>query len=130
MPLFCPRSEIYEAMQFYGITHHEDGQYDVSFELGAVDRLPKWLRGAMIDGDLYVVSGAGYLSMNDDEDEVHIHPGDWLIYNEDRGMFFVSGNELLEDFEPIPTPERQDATVQVTGVEATALTLTFEGTPV
>ncbi len=129
MPLFCPRSEIYEAMQFYGITHHEDGQYDVSFELGAVDRLPKWLRGAMIDGDLYVVSGAGYLSMNDDEDEVHIHPGDWLMYNEDRGMFFVSGNEMLEDFEEVPAV-RQDATVQVTGVEAKALTLTFEGTPV
>jgi hypothetical protein len=37
---------------------------------------------------------------------------------------------LLEDFEPIPAPVRQDATVQVTGVEATGSTLTFEGTPV
>jgi hypothetical protein len=65
-----------------------------------------------------------------EDEEVHVHAGEYLMYEEGMGIFVVSGNELLEDFEPIPAPVRQDATVQVTGVEATGSTLTFEGTPV
>jgi hypothetical protein len=64
-----------------------------------------------------------------EDEEVHVHAGEYLMYEEGMGIFVVSGNELLEDFEEVPAV-RQDATVQVTGVEATGSTLTFEGTPV
>lgn len=120
MPLYRPRTSIYEAIRFDGVVHHGDGRYDVLFD-SAEDRLPKWLRDGLMDGDVQVVAAAPYLVLGIEEDEVHVHAGDYLMYTEDMGIFVISSNELLEDFEPLPI--QQNATVQVTGVEATGLTL-------
>lgn len=121
MPLYRPRTSIYEAIRFDGVVHHADGRYDVLFD-SAEDRLPKWLRDGLMDGDVQVVAAAPYLVLGIEEDEVHVHAGDYLMYTQDMGIFVISSNELLEDFEEVPVV-RQDATVQVTGVEATGLTL-------
>jgi hypothetical protein len=128
MTQYRPRTDVYEAIRFDGVVHHGDGRYDVSFDF-AEDRLPKWLRDGLIDGDVRVVAAAPYLVLGTEDDEVHVHAGDYLMYEKDSVIFAVSGNELLEDFEEVPVV-RQDATVQVTGVEASGTTLTFEGTPV
>jgi hypothetical protein len=128
MTQYRPRTSIYEAVRFDGVVHHGDGRYDVLFDF-AEDRLPKWLRDALFDGDVQVVAAAPYLVLGIEDEEVHVHAGEYLMYEEGMGIFVVSGNELLEDFEEVPAV-RQDATVQVTGVEATGSTLTFEGTPV
>ena len=103
------------------------------FDAKDSDPLPKWLRDALINNDLTVDLGTSNLSLSiggDIEgDEVHVHPGDWIMYDlntelpeEFAGVFVISGNELLEDFEEVPVV-RQDAVVQVTGVEATGMTL-------
>ena len=120
MTQYRPRTSIYEAIRFDGIVHHADGRYDLLFD-SAEDRLPKWLRDGLIDGDVQV-SDHLYLVLGIEEDEVHVHAGEYLMYEEDSGIFVISGNELLEDFEEVPVV-RQDAVVQVTGVEATGLTL-------
>lgn len=125
MTQYRPRTSIYEAIRFDGVVHHADGRYDLLFD-SAEDRLPKWLRDGLIDGDVQVVAAAPYLVLGIEEDEllgsVHVHAGEYLMYEEDSGIFVISGNELLEDFEEVPVV-RQDAVVQVTGVEATGLTL-------
>ena len=128
MTQYRPRTSIYEAIRFDGIVHHADGRYDVLFDF-AEDRLPKWLRNGLMDGDVQVVAAAPYLVLGIEDEEVHVHAGEYLMYEEGMGIFVVSGNELLEDFEEVPVV-RQDATVQVTRVEASGMTLTFEGTPV
>jgi hypothetical protein len=69
---------------------------------------------------------------------MNIYPEDWVMYKEDVGLFMVSNNELLEDFdiaqedqEPEPQVIRQDATVAVTGVSASGGTMpNIEGVPV
>ena len=123
MPLYRPRTSIYEAILFSGVVFHEDGRYDVLFDMDGSDRLPKWLRHALMDGDLRVTPADTYLLLGIEEDEVHVHPGDYLMYEEGMGMFVISGNELLEDFELLPVV--QDAVVQVTGTEASGSTLNF-----
>ena len=128
MTQYRPRTSIYEAIRFDGIVHHADGRYDLLFD-SAEDRLPKWLRDGLMDGDVQVVAAAPYLVLGIEDEEVHVHAGEYLMYEEDSGIFVISGNELLEDFEEVPVV-RQDATVQVTRVEASGMTLTFEGTPV
>ena len=128
MTQYRPRTSIYEAIRFDGVVHHGDGRYDVLFDF-AEDRLPKWLRNGLMDGDVQVVAAAPYLVLGIEDEEVHVHAGEYLMYEEGMGIFVVSGNELLEDFEEVPVV-RQDATVQVTRVEASGMTLTFEGTPV
>jgi hypothetical protein len=137
MPLFRPRTSIYEAVLFQGVVYKDEAktQYDLLFDLGGSDRLPKWLRDGLIDGDIVVDQGTSNLALGIEGDEVSVHPGDWLMYDLDTGLpedvfagiFVVSGNEMLEDFEPLPV--RQDATVQVTGVEASGLA-PFEGAPI
>jgi hypothetical protein len=129
MPLFRPRTRVYEAIQLDRVEFLEDGSH--SIHLGTKENLPQWLVNALIDDEIVAkIQGDSYLTHFIEGTEVHIHPGDWIMYQGEVGIFVVSGNELLEDFEPIPAPVRQDATVQVTGVEATGSTLTFEGTPV
>jgi hypothetical protein len=140
MPLFRPRTSIYEAVLFQGVVYKDEAKthYDILFDLDGSDRLPTWLRDGLIDGDLTVDRGTSNLALgiDIDGDEVSVQPGDWLMYDLDTelpedfaGIFVVSGNEMLEDFEPIPTPERQDAVVHVVGVEASGMN-PFEGTPV
>lgn len=123
MPLYRPRTSIYEAIRFDGIVHHADGRYDVLFD-SAEDRLPKWLRHGLMDGDVQVAAAAPYLVLGIEDDEVHVHAGEYLMYEADMGIFVISGNELLEDFEEVPI-EPKDATIQVTGISAEIATLNF-----
>ena len=129
MPFFRPRTSTYEAVLFMGVVYKDEAKvyYDILFDLDGSDRLPKWLRDALIDGDLAVDQGTSNLALGIEGDEVSVHPGDWLIYQADIGLFVVSGNELLEDFEPVPAP--QNAEVPVTGVDAHGSN-PFEGAPI
>ena len=131
MPFFRPRTSTYEAILFQGVVYKDEAKeyYDILFDAKDSDPLPKWLRDALINNDLTVDLGTSNLSLSIEGDEVSVHPGDWLMYDlnpelpeEFAGVFVISGNELLEDFEEVPVV-RQDAVVQVTGVEATGLTL-------
>jgi hypothetical protein len=124
MPLYRPRTSIYEAILFQGVVYKDESSahYDILFDMEGGDRFPKWLRDALIDGDLRVTPAQSYLALGIEEDEVHVHPGDYLMHTEDMGIFVISSNELLEDFEPLPI--QQNATVQVTGIEATGTSFT------
>ena len=136
MPFFKPRTSTYEAVLFQGVVYKDEAKvyYDILFDLEGSDRLPKWLRDALIDGDLAVDQGTSNLALGIEGDEVSVHPGDWLMYEMDTGIpdefsgvFVISSNELLEDFEPVAA--QQDAEVQVTGVDARGSN-PFEGVPV
>ena len=138
MPFFRPRTSTYEAVLFQGVVYKDEAKnyYDILFDINPEDRLPKWLRDALIDGDLTVDQGTSNLALGIEGDEVSVHPGDWLMCELDTGIpedfvgvFVISGNELLEDFEEVPVV-RQDAPIQVTGTEASGATMTFEGAPV
>jgi hypothetical protein len=128
----------YEGIQFKGIHFEANGEYDVQFELDPGERLPRWLVNALMDGELYAVPDSTCLLLGEDDDVMNIYPEDWVMYKEDVGIFMVSNNELLEDFdiaqedqEPGPQVIRQDATVAVTGVSASGGTMpNIEGVPV
>ncbi|CAB4190458.1 hypothetical protein UFOVP1202_56 [uncultured Caudovirales phage] len=127
MPFFRPQTRIYEARQYSHVEFAENGAYSAHFN--GTEALPNWLRSALIDEEIYAHPGETFLSLGIEGEEVSVHPGDWIMYQEEVGIFVISGNELLEDFEEVPVV-RQDATVQVTGVEARGLTLPFEGAPI
>jgi len=154
MTKFCPKIMTYEGIQFKGIHFDDNGEYDVQFELDPGERLPRWLVNALMDGELYAVPGlyaapefytapelyaapeSTCLLLGKDDDVMNIYPEDWLMYKEDVGIFMVSNNELLEDFD-IAYPDQepqvipQDATVLVTGVSAKGETRpNVEGVPV
>lgn len=120
MPFFRPQTSNYEAIQFERVEFAENGAVNIHFDTS--EGLPEWLRDALIDGQIVDRQGKSYLISFLEDTEIHIHPTDWIMYQEDMGVFVVSNNELLEDFEEVPVV-RQDAVVQVTGVEATGLTL-------
>lgn len=126
MPLFRLRTRTYEAVLFEGVVHHPDGRQDVLFSESG--RLPKWLRGALIDGDLQVVASASHLVLGLGDDGVHVHAGDYIMYEAGMGIVVVSSSDLLEDFEPVPAV--RDSTVQVTGVEAFGEAFSVMGIPV
>lgn len=138
MTKFCPKIMTYEGIQFKGIHFEANGEYDVQFELDPGERLPRWLVNALMDGELYAVPDSTCLLLGEDDDVMNIYPEDWVMYKEDVGIFMVSNNELLEDFdiaqedqEPGPQVIRQDATVAVTGVSASGGTMpNIEGVPV
>ena len=138
MTKFCPKIMTYEGIQFTGIHFDDNGEYDVQFELDLGERLPRWLVNALMDGEVYAVPESTCLLLGEDDDVMSIYPEDWLMYKEDVGIFMVSNNELLEDFDvaypdPEPGPQviRQDATVAVTGVSASGGTMpNIEGVPV
>lgn len=120
MPFFRPQTSNYEAIQFERVEFAENGAVNIHFDTS--EGLPEWLCDALIDGQIVDRQGESYLISFLEDTEIHIHPTDWIMYQEDGGVFVVSNNELLEDFEEVPVV-RQDAVVQVTGVEATGQTL-------
>lgn len=125
MPFFRPQTRTYEAIQFERVEFAENGAVNIHFDTS--EGLPEWLCDALIDGQIVAKQGESYLISFIEDTEVHIHPTDWIMYQEDVGVFVISGNELLEDFEPVPVT--QNATVQVTGVEAHNIA-PFEGAPI
>ena len=120
MPFFRPQTSNYEAIQFERVEFAENGAVNIHFDTS--EGLPEWLRDTLIDDQIVANQGESYLTSFLEDTEIHIHPGDWIMHQEDMGVFVISNNELLEDFEEVPVV-RQDAVVQVTGVEATGLTL-------
>ena len=136
MTKFCPKIMVYEGIQFKGIHFDDNGEYDVQFELDLGERLPRWLVNALMDGELYAIPASTCLFLGEDDDVMSIYPEDWVMYKEDVGIFMVSNNELLEDFDvayPDQEPQviPQDAVVLVTGVEASAQGgFPVEGVPV
>lgn len=142
MTKFYPKIMTYEGIQFKGIHFDDKGEYDVQFELDPGERLPRWLVNALMDGELYAIPESTCLLLGEDDDVMNIYPEDWLMYKEDVGIFMVSNNELLEDFdydraiahsdqEPESQVIPQDAVILAVGVSAKGETLpNVEGVPV
>lgn len=127
MPFFRPQTRTYEAIQLDHVEFAENGAHSIHF--GIRENLPQWLVNALIDDEIVANQGESYLTHFIEGKGFHIHPSDWIMYHGEVGIFVVSGNGLLEDFEEVPAV-RQDAVVQVTGIEATGATMTFEGAPI
>lgn len=147
MTKFCPKPMVYEGVQFKGIHYDDHGEYDVQFEFDLSKRLPRWLVNALMDGELYAAPDQDCLlaGITAIRGMISIYPEDWVMYKEDLGIFMLSNNKILEDFDVVYQDLEQeqhvikglgphvpqDTVVLAAGVSATGKTWpNIEGVPV
>jgi hypothetical protein len=110
MPLFRKKPVMIEAVQFLRIIFFEQGRHSIEFD--TEETLPKWLRNAMLDGEVAPdVVGGGDLVVKTLEGRHLASPGDWIIRGVKGELYPCKPDIFAMTYEPV---DEQD--VEVTGV--------------
>jgi hypothetical protein len=110
MPLFRKKPVMIEAVQFFGLDVAENGCHNIHFD--TKDALPKWLRDAMMDGNIVPdIVEEGGLIVKTFEGRTCATPGDWIIRGEEGELYPCKPSIFAKTYEPV---DEQD--VEVTGV--------------
>ena len=110
MPLFRKKPVMIEAMQFEGVSFAGNGHYSIEFN--TTESLPKWLRDAMMDGNIVPdIVEEGGLIVKTLEGRHIATPGDWIIRGVKGEIYPCKPDIFAMTYDPV---DEQD--VEVTGV--------------
>ena len=110
MPLFRKKPVIIDAVQFESVSFAGGGLYRINFD--TTDDLPKWLRDAMMDGNIVpdVVEEGGVIVKTLEGSHL-ASPGDWIIRGVAGELYPCKPEIFAMTYEPV---DEQD--IEVTGV--------------
>jgi hypothetical protein len=110
MPLFRKKPVIIDAVQFESVSFAGHGLYKINFD--TVADLPKWLRDAMMDGNIVPdVVEEGGLIVRTLEGSHLASPGDWIIRGVAGELYPCKPEIFAMTYEAV---DEQD--IEVTGV--------------
>jgi hypothetical protein len=109
MPLFRKKPVMIEAVQFLRVIFFEQGRHSIEFD--TEETLPKWLRDAMMDGNIVPdIAEGGGLIVKTFEGRTCATPGDWIIRGEEGELYPCKPSIFAKTYDPV---DEQD--VEVTG---------------
>lgn len=110
MAYFRKKPVMVEAVQFESISFAGGGHYSIHFD--TVVDLPKWLRNAMMDGDVVPdIVEEGGLIVKTLEGRHIASPGDWIIRGVKGELYPCKPEIFAMTYDPV---DEQD--IEVTGV--------------
>jgi hypothetical protein len=110
MGLFRKKPVMIEAVKMGGIEWFDGLQFAVQFD--EPDGLPKWLRDALLDGDISAAENDfEHLSIQTLEGVMLVSPGDWIIRGVKGEIYPCKPDIFAMTYDPV---DEQD--VEVTGV--------------
>ena len=109
MPLFRKKPIMIEAVQFESVSFAGHGLYKINFD--TVADLPKWLRDAMMDGNIVpdIVEEGGVIVQTLEGRHI-ASPGDWIIRGVKGEIYPCKPDIFAMTYDPV---DEQD--VEVTG---------------
>ena len=110
MAFYRKKPVMIEAVQFESVSFAGQGHYSINFD--TVADLPKWLRNAMMDGDIVPdIVEEGGLIVKTLEGRHIASPGDWIVRGVKNEIYPCKPDIFAMTYDPV---DEQD--IEVTGV--------------
>lgn len=104
MGFYRKKPVVIEAVRFEGVIHSGENAYSVLFD--TKDDLPKWLRDALTDANVFPeVAGSPVLVIRTLEGNMFASPGDWIIKGVKGELYPCKPDIFAQTYEAAPRPE-------------------------
>ena len=110
MAFYRKKPVMIEAVQFESVSFAGQGHYSINFD--TVADLPKWLRDALIDDDIFAhEADPDFIFIKTLEGLMEAKPGDWIIRGVKGELYPCKPDIFAMTYDPV---DEQD--IEVTGV--------------
>ena len=110
MAFYRKKPVMIEAVQFESVSFAGGGHYSINFD--TVADLPKWLRNAMMDDDIFAhEADPDFIFIKTFEGLMEAKPGDWIIRGVKGELYPCKPDIFAMTYDPV---DEQD--IEVTGV--------------
>lgn len=109
MAFFRKKPVMIEAVKFEGVSYGDNGGYSIQFD--TVADLPKWLRDALINDDIFAhEADPDFIFIKTLEGLMESKPGDWIIRGVRGEIYACKPDIFAMTYDPV-----DERDIEVTG---------------